>query len=113
MNQTPASTVQDWRDRAAALAINGQAFIDGRYVAAASGETFDDITPIDGRVIARVASTDKADVERAVAAARRAFDSGVWSTAAAARTQTRAAAVCRTDPRASGRTGAARDAGHG
>ena len=62
MNQTAIPTPQDWRARAAALAINGQAFIDGRYVAAASGETFDDVTPIDGRVIARVASTDQADV---------------------------------------------------
>ena len=79
MNQTATLTAQDWRARATALAINGHAFIDGRYVDAASGETFDDVTPIDGRVIARVASTDKADVERAVAAARRAFDSGVWS----------------------------------
>jgi acyl-CoA reductase-like NAD-dependent aldehyde dehydrogenase len=79
MNQTLTPSVPDWHARAAALAINGQAFIDGRYVAAASGETFDDVTPIDGRVIARVASTDQADVERAVAAARRAFDSGVWS----------------------------------
>jgi len=79
MNQTATPTAQDWRARATALAINGQAFIDGRYVDAASGETFDDVTPIDGRVIARVASTDEADVERAVAAARRAFDSGAWS----------------------------------
>ena len=66
MNQTATPTAQDWRARATALAINGHAFIDGRYVDAASGETFDDVTPIDGRVIARVASTDKADVERAV-----------------------------------------------
>ena len=79
MNQTATPTVQDWRERAAALAINGQAFIDGRYVDAASAETFDDVTPIDGRVIARVASTDTVDVERAVVAARRAFDSGAWS----------------------------------
>ncbi|MGB7903872.1 MAG: aldehyde dehydrogenase [Steroidobacteraceae bacterium] len=79
MNQTAPPTAQDWRARAAVLPINGQAFIDGRYVDAASGATFDDVTPIDGRVIARVASTDQADVERAVAAARRAFDSGAWS----------------------------------
>ncbi len=78
MNATP-TTAQDWRARAAALAINGQAFINGRYLSAASGETFDDVSPIDGRVIARVASTDQADVELAVAAARRAFDSGVWA----------------------------------
>ena len=78
MNATP-TTAQDWRARAAALAINGQAFINGRYLPAASGATFDDVSPIDGRVIARVASTDQADVELAVAAARRAFDSGVWA----------------------------------
>ena len=74
---TTAST--DWHARARALSINGQAFIDGKYVAAASGSTFDDVSPIDGRVIARVASTDTADVDRAVTAARRAFETGVWS----------------------------------
>jgi len=68
-----------WRDRARSLSINGLAFIDGRYLAAASGATFDDVSPIDGKVIAKVASTDAADVERAVAAARRTFDAGVWS----------------------------------
>ena len=35
MNQTATPTAQDWRARAAALAINGHAFIDGRYVDAA------------------------------------------------------------------------------
>jgi 4-guanidinobutyraldehyde dehydrogenase/NAD-dependent aldehyde dehydrogenase len=76
MTATPAP---DWRARAAALSINGQAFIDGRYVAAASGATFDCVSPIDGRVIARVASTDQPDVDRAVTAARRAFERGVWA----------------------------------
>jgi 4-guanidinobutyraldehyde dehydrogenase/NAD-dependent aldehyde dehydrogenase len=69
----------DWHARARALAINGNAFIDGRYLTAASGATFDCVSPIDGRVLAPVASTDSADVDLAVAAARRAFDSGVWS----------------------------------
>jgi 4-guanidinobutyraldehyde dehydrogenase/NAD-dependent aldehyde dehydrogenase len=79
MSHTAAPTAQDWHDRAAALRVNGQAFIDGRYVAAASGATFDDVSPIDGRVIAPVASTDQADVDRAVVAARRAFEQGVWA----------------------------------
>src|SRR5512139_3859898 len=74
-----ARTTKEWRERAASLAIHTQAFIDGRYLPAASGATFDDVSPIDGRVIARVASTDKADVDLAVAAARRAFEAGVWS----------------------------------
>ncbi len=74
----PAATTH-WRGRADALSIEARAFVDGRYVAAASGETFDDVSPIDGRVIARVASTDRADVDRTVAAARRAFEAGRWS----------------------------------
>jgi acyl-CoA reductase-like NAD-dependent aldehyde dehydrogenase len=69
----------DWHARARELAINGNAFIDGRYVAAARGATFDCVSPIDGRVLARVASTDAADVDQAVVAARRAFEAGTWS----------------------------------
>ena len=53
--------------------------IDGRYVPAASGATFECLSPIDGRLIARVAATDAADVDRAVAAARRAFEDGRWA----------------------------------
>ncbi len=69
----------DWHARAAALNINGKAFVDGRYRPSLSGETFDCVSPIDGRVLASVASTDAADADLAVAAARRAFESGVWS----------------------------------
>ena len=72
-------TKPDWHQRARSLAIEGRAFIDGRYVHAASGITFDRVSPIDGRVVAQVASTDVADVDLAVAAARRSFESGVWS----------------------------------
>jgi acyl-CoA reductase-like NAD-dependent aldehyde dehydrogenase len=75
---TSAATI-DWRARAAALSLNGSAFIDGRYVAAASGATFDKHSPIDGRLLGKVASTDVEDVERAVRSARKAFESGVWS----------------------------------
>jgi len=51
--------------------------IDGSWVAAASGETFETRDPATGDVLAQVASGDAADVDRAVAAARRAFE-GVW-----------------------------------
>ncbi|MCQ4628513.1 aldehyde dehydrogenase [Shinella sp. CPCC 100929] len=60
------------------IAIKGQAFIDGRFVDAASGETFDDISPRDGKAIARVAAGDAEDVDRAVKAARRTFEAGDW-----------------------------------
>jgi 4-guanidinobutyraldehyde dehydrogenase/NAD-dependent aldehyde dehydrogenase len=68
----------DWHARARSLRIEARAFIDGRHVAAAAGETFDCVSPIDGRVLARVASCDVPDADLAVAAARRAFESGTW-----------------------------------
>ena len=52
--------------------------IGGEHVAASSGETFDDHDPHDGSVIARVARGTREDAERAVEAARRAFDEGPW-----------------------------------
>jgi acyl-CoA reductase-like NAD-dependent aldehyde dehydrogenase len=52
------------------LAYRNQAFINGRYVAAASGKTFDCVSPIDGTVLTQAAECDAADVDRAVAAAR-------------------------------------------
>ena len=52
-------------------------FIDGRWVEAASGRTFDTINPSTGEVLASVAEGDSEDIDRAVEAARRAFD-GPW-----------------------------------
>ncbi len=69
----------NWHERARGLVPEGRAFIDGRYVAAESGATFDCVSPIDGRVIAKVASADATDVDLAVEAARRAFERGNWS----------------------------------
>jgi len=60
------------------LALNGRAFIDGRFVDAVSGETFGNISPRDGKVIGQVAACDAADVDIAVKAARRAFEAGIW-----------------------------------
>ncbi|MGE8621094.1 MAG: aldehyde dehydrogenase family protein, partial [Achromobacter spanius] len=68
-----------WQARAAALTFNGQAYIDGAYCDAADGATFAASSPIDGRKLADVAACGQADVDRAVAAARRAFEAGVWS----------------------------------
>jgi len=52
--------------------------IDGKWVEAASGKTFASINPATGEVLATVAEGDAEDIDRAVAAARRAFD-GPWS----------------------------------
>jgi gamma-glutamyl-gamma-aminobutyraldehyde dehydrogenase len=72
-------TREEWQARAQALQIRNQAFIDGRFVDAASGKTFDCISPIDGRVICAVAECESEDIDRAVVVARRAFDSGAWA----------------------------------
>ena len=69
----------EWQARANALQIRNQAFIDGRFVDAASGKTFDCVSPIDGRVICAVAECGQEDVDRAVIVARRVFDAGAWS----------------------------------
>ncbi len=53
--------------------------IDGRFVPAASGKTFPVYNPATGEVIARVPEAETEDVDRAVTAARRAFDDGPWS----------------------------------
>jgi phenylacetaldehyde dehydrogenase len=53
--------------------------IDGQLVAAASGKHFAVVDPATEHTIAMVAEADKEDVDRAVAAARRAFDDGSWA----------------------------------
>src|SRR5207237_8839052 len=55
-----------------------QLFIDGQFVDAESGKTFKTPNPATGEVFAEVAEADKADVDKAVAAARKAFE-GKWS----------------------------------
>jgi phenylacetaldehyde dehydrogenase len=53
--------------------------INGKWVDAASGKTFPTYNPATGEILARVAEGDREDIDRAVAAARAAFDSGPWS----------------------------------
>ena len=55
-----------------------QLFIDGKWVDAESGKTFTTPNPATGATLAEVAEGDKADIDKAVAAARRAFE-GKWS----------------------------------
>src|SRR5581483_4384339 len=52
--------------------------IDGAFVPAADGRTFETIDPSTGRPITTVAQAGASDIERAVAAARRALEEGPW-----------------------------------
>src|SRR6202795_4746926 len=54
--------------------------IGGRWLEAASGKTFPTYNPATGEVLAQVAEGNSADVDRAVTAARKAFESGPWRT---------------------------------
>jgi acyl-CoA reductase-like NAD-dependent aldehyde dehydrogenase len=56
-----------------------QAFIDGTFVDAVSGRSYQTENPATGQPLAEIAEGDLADVDRAVAAARAAADGGAWS----------------------------------
>jgi acyl-CoA reductase-like NAD-dependent aldehyde dehydrogenase len=77
MNAKPETV--SWHERARSLEFRTQAFIDGRYVDAAAGATFDSINPATGKLLARVAAGDQEDINRAVTSARAAFRKGVWA----------------------------------
>ena len=53
--------------------------INGKWVDAASGKTFPTYNPATGEVLANVAEGDREDIDRAVKAARAAFETGPWS----------------------------------
>ena len=56
-----------------------QLFINGQWADAASGKTFETPNPATGATLANVAEGDAEDIDRAVQAARKAFDDGPWS----------------------------------
>ncbi|MGE0150882.1 MAG: aldehyde dehydrogenase, partial [Parvibaculaceae bacterium] len=73
------AAAEDYRTRIPQVSYRNQAFIAGKFTAAASGKTFDCISPIDGKVLTAIAECDKEDVERAVKAARAVFEKGTWA----------------------------------
>ncbi|OAH13603.1 aldehyde dehydrogenase [Streptomyces jeddahensis] len=73
----PAVTHDEWLRRAEAVELPGAHHIDG-VEEAGGGSSFSVVSPRDGHVLAEVADGGAAEVDAAVAAARRAFDSGPW-----------------------------------
>ncbi|QPC94674.1 aldehyde dehydrogenase [Mesorhizobium sp. INR15] len=72
---------KDWIGKASAIRFRDKAFIDGKSVPARSGRTFASINPATGETLAEVASCGEEDIDIAVSAARRSFESGAWSRA--------------------------------
>jgi Aldehyde dehydrogenase family len=68
----------DYASMAQALAIETRAFINGKLTTSLSGRTFSTENPATGRLLAQIAECREEDVNLAVAAARRAFDTGPW-----------------------------------
>jgi phenylacetaldehyde dehydrogenase len=60
------------------LGVPRQLFINGQWADSASGRTFETPNPATGETLARVAEGEAEDIDRAVKAARRAFDEGPW-----------------------------------
>src|SRR5262245_59042287 len=77
-----AATIAEFVDLSPAIkafiAKPKKLFIDGRWVEAASGNTFDTIDPASEQVICKVAEGDREDVDRAAKAAHKAFYEGDW-----------------------------------
>ena len=63
---------------------NQKLFINGKWVNSISGKTFATLNPATGQEICQVAEADSADVDLAVKAARKAFESGPWKKMSAA-----------------------------
>ncbi|WP_347309995.1 aldehyde dehydrogenase [Defluviimonas sp. SAOS-178_SWC] len=68
-----------WHKLASELPISAQSFVNGQHVSARSGAVMPTHNPANGKLLAEVPACDAPDVDLAVAAARRAFDRGVWS----------------------------------
>lgn len=71
-------TVSEYAAMAGKLALPTQAFIDGAFVPAVSGKTFQTTNPATGNVLAEIAACDARDVDIAVAKAKAAFEDGRW-----------------------------------
>ena len=72
-------TKTDYMQIAQTLTYPDQCLIDGKWVNAASGATFETQNPGTGTVLGRVPACGAADVDAAVASARSAFEGGSWS----------------------------------
>ncbi len=66
-------------DAVARVNFRTGAFVDGRFVESLGGETYASENPATGKVLAHIARCDTRDVDRAVQAARRTADCGIWS----------------------------------
>ncbi|TDP90775.1 aldehyde dehydrogenase (NAD+)/gamma-glutamyl-gamma-aminobutyraldehyde dehydrogenase [Leucobacter luti] len=73
----------EWQAAAAALQFDGRPVINGARITASSGTTIPKSNPATGEVLSQIHECTEVEVDAAVAAARAAYESGVWSRAGA------------------------------
>ena len=73
------TTLHHWKTLQKNATFHDKMFINGQFVSAVSGDTFDNINPATRQLNASVANGNADDVNKAVAAARHAFNSGIWA----------------------------------
>jgi 4-(gamma-glutamylamino)butanal dehydrogenase len=78
MNAVSIDT-QDWHARAARLRYETRHFIDGNFVDSVARERFTVVNPATGKPLCEVSAGASADIDRAVAAAKRSFAARIWS----------------------------------
>jgi phenylacetaldehyde dehydrogenase len=76
---TATQTIQPNEKVTGYVSATRKMLINGKWVDAASGKTFPTYNPATGEVLALIAEGDREDINRAVSAARAAFDTGPWS----------------------------------
>ncbi len=72
------TSLAHFENLATTIKLPHQAVIDGKLVDSHTGKTFDNMGPRNGKLINKIALCDEADVDRAVAAARKAFEDRRW-----------------------------------
>ena len=70
---------EEWKKIASKISFRNKAFINGKFVEAKSGKTFDSINPATDEVLTSVAECGQEDVDFAVGIARKSFQKGSWS----------------------------------
>src|SRR5207248_7290776 len=79
LDQAKALDRKGWHKIADKLKPETRNFIDGKFVEARKGRTFESINPTDNSIICEMARSDASDVDAAVKSARKAFRAGAWS----------------------------------
>ena len=79
LDQAKALDRKGWHKIADKLKPETRNFIDGKFVEARKGRTFESINPTDNSVICEMARSDASDVDAAVKSARKVFRAGTWS----------------------------------